>query len=342
MDSPNNLGPRNTLRLMSQAEHLVSVSSSAELDGLLQDAPQEAVIRVLGEGSNVILYDTLPGITILMDIEGREMISDDGQKILLRAGAGENWHALVLWCHHQGFHGLANLALIPGSVGAAPIQNIGAYGVEVAQWIHGVHATHRSTGRHAVLTSDECDFCYRDSVFKHAAGEDWIITAVDFELSRDAPVEAYYPALRERLSEAELTHDAVLASVMAIRRERLPDPVITPNVGSFFKNPIVAEDEAGQLRATHPELPVFSAPEGKAKISAAWLIDQLDWRGKEHAGVRVSADHALVLEGCGARVATPWLALADAIAQSVQETFGILLELEPTVMGVSMGCAEDA
>ena len=341
MGLADNLSTRNTLRLMSEAEHLVSVSSSVELDGLLRDAPQDGVTRVLGEGSNVILHDTLPGTTIVMAIEGREVISDDGQKILLRAGAGENWHSLVLWCHHQGFHGLANLALIPGSVGAAPIQNIGAYGVEVAQWIHGVHATHRRTGRHAVLTPDECDFRYRDSVFKHAAGEDWIITAVDFQLSRDAPVEADYPSLRARLTETEPTHDAVLASVMAIRRERLPDPVITPNVGSFFKNPIVAEEDVAQLRATYPELPVFAAPEGKIKISAAWLIDQLGWRGREQAGVRVSADHALVLEGCGARLATPWLALSDAIAESVKETFGIVLELEPIVMGVSMGCADD-
>ena len=128
---------------------------------------------------------------------------------------------------------------------------------------------------------------------------------------------------------------------MAIRRERLPDPVITPNVGSFFKNPIVAEEDVSQLRATYPELPIFSAPEGKIKISAAWLIDQLGWRGRERSGVRVSADHALVLEGCGARLATPWLALADAIAESVKETFGIVLELEPIVMGVSLGCADD-
>ena len=178
MGLADNLSTRNTLRLTSEAEHLVSVSSSVELDGLLRDVPQDAVIRVLGEGSNVILHDTLPGTTIVMAIEGREIISDDGQKILLRAGAGENWHTWVLWCHHQGFHGLVNLALIPGSVGAAPIQNIGAYGVEVAQWIRGVHATHRRTGRHAVLTPDECDFRYRDSVFKHAAGEDWIITCL--------------------------------------------------------------------------------------------------------------------------------------------------------------------
>ena len=128
---------------------------------------------------------------------------------------------------------------------------------------------------------------------------------------------------------------------MAIRRERLPDPVITPNVGSFFKNPIVAEEDVAQLRATYPELPVFAAPEGRIKISAAWLIDQLGWRGREQAGVRVSADHALVLEGCGARLATPWLALSDAIAESVEETFGIVLELEPIVMGVSMGCGDD-
>jgi UDP-N-acetylmuramate dehydrogenase len=172
-------------------------------------------------------------------------------------------------------------------------------------------------------------------VFKHPQGEGWIITAVDFALDRDAPVEANYPTLRARLSEAELTHDAVLASVIAIRRERLPDPVITPNVGSFFKNPVISQHDVDILRQNFPEVPVYPGPDAGMKVSAAWLIDQLGWRGQERGGVRVSNDHALVLEGCGASSALPWLSLAEAISGSVEDAYGVSLELEPRVMGRS-------
>ena len=208
-----------------------------------------------------------------------------------------------MWCHHQGFHGLANLALIPGSVGGAPIQNIGAYGVEVAECIEAVHAVHRQTGERECLSREDCEFRYRDSVFKHEAGVQWIITEVDFVLDREALVEASYPTLRVRLSEAELTHDAVLAAVISIRRERLPDPVITPNVGSFFKNPVISQ-QISTFATKLPEVPCIPRNDA-VKISAAWLIDQLGWRGEERDGVKVSDDHALVLEGCGARSAAP-------------------------------------
>jgi UDP-N-acetylmuramate dehydrogenase len=158
---------------------------------------------------------------------------------------------------------------------------------------------------------------------------------VDFALDRGAPVEANYPTLRARLSEAELTHDAVLASVIAIRRERLPDPVITPNVGSFFKNPVISQHDVDILRQNFPEVPVYPGIDAGMKVSAAWLIDQLGWRGQERGGVRVSNDHALVLEGCGASSALPWLSLAEAISGSVEDAYGVSLELEPRVMGRS-------
>jgi UDP-N-acetylmuramate dehydrogenase len=192
---------------------------------------------------------------------------------------------------------------------------------------------HRQTGERACLSREDCEFRYRDSVFKHEAGAQWIITEVDFVLDREAPVEANYPTLRARLSEAELTHDAVLAAVISIRRERLPDPVITPNVGSFFKNPVISQQDIDVLRQNFPEVPVYPASNDAVKISAAWLIDQLGWRGEERDGVKVSDDHALVLEGCGARSAVPWLALAEAIAASVKEAYNVSLELEPRVIG---------
>ena len=335
MTAGTDLTALNTLQLQATAQHLVTVTSVDQLQAEIAALEEGAVTHVLGGGSNVILCDHLPGTTLLMAIRGREVLSEDGTKVAIRVGAGESWHDFVVWCHHQGFHGLANLALIPGSVGGAPIQNIGAYGVEVAERIEAVHVVHRHTGERACLSRDDCEFRYRDSLFKHSAGAPWIITEVDFVLDREAAVEADYPSLRARLSEAALTHDAVLAAVISIRRERLPDPVITPNVGSFFKNPVISQQNIDILRQNFPEMPVYPAPNGAVKISAAWLIDQLSWRGEERDGVKVSDDHALVLEGCGARSAAPWLALAKDIATSVKDAYEVSLELEPRVIGAT-------
>ena len=176
----------NTLQLHATAEHLVTVTSSDQLQAEIAALDEGVVPYVLGGGSNVILCDHLPGTTLLMAIKGREVLSDDGTKVVIRVGAGESWHDFVVWCHHQGFHGLANLALIPGSVGGAPIQNIGAYGVEVAERIEAVHVIHRQTGERACLSREDCEFRYRESVFKHEAGAQWIITEVDFVLDREA------------------------------------------------------------------------------------------------------------------------------------------------------------
>ena len=330
----------NTLGLNATANHLVTVSTLVELDKALHEAVVSEPIEVLGGGSNVVLQPVIEGTLLHVAIKGRELRADDGRVAVVCVGAGETWHDFVVWCHHRGLNGLANLALIPGSVGAAPIQNIGAYGVEVAQWIRAVHVTNRYSGERLQLSRDACEFGYRDSIFKHDAGAHWIVTAVEFALDREAAVQASYPSLRARLSDAPLSHDAVLAAVMAIRRERLPDPVVTPNVGSFFKNPLMSQDDADVLARHQPGLPIFPASEGLVKVSAGWLIDRLDWRGVERNGVKVSDDHALVLIGCGATSATPWLALADDIAKSVESAFGVALELEPRVMGCTAESAK--
>jgi UDP-N-acetylmuramate dehydrogenase len=322
----------NTLALEAVAEELIHVTAMDQFEKFLPEMSQRP-IEILGGGSNVILERTVPGLVLVIALKGRTLCADDGRRAVLRIGAGENWHDLVVWCHHQGLHGLANLALIPGSVGAAPIQNIGAYGVEVADRIRRVHVVDRWTGERTVLSSGDCDFGYRDSLFKRPEGAKWIITQVELELDREAPVEASYPLLSQRLADAELTHDAVLAAVISIRRERLPDPIVTPNVGSFFKNPIVSGHECDVLRQQAPEVPAFPMPGGAFKIPAAWLIDQLGWRGVERRGVKVSEGHALVLVGAGALTAEPWLALAGEIAASVADRFGVNLQLEPRVLG---------
>ena len=339
MDVDGDLSAFNTLGLEATAERLLIINTQADLDDALQAARSSGPITVLGGGSNVVLQPSLLGTVLLIQMRERSLRADDGRIATVRAGAGENWHEFVLWCHHQGLHGLANLALIPGSVGAAPIQNIGAYGVEVAERIRAVHVTDRWTGERRQLSRDDCAFSYRDSIFKRPDGAQWVVTAVDFTLDREAPVEASYPSLRARLKDAELTHDAVLAAVISIRRERLPDPVVTPNVGSFFKNPVVSQADADTLALRAAGLPVYPASPGYAKLSAAWLIDQLGWRGIERDGVKVSDDHALVLVGCGATSAAPWCALAADIVSSVKDAFGVHLEWEPQLLGEALGDA---
>ena len=335
MDASGDLRHLNTLGLNATANRLVTVATVAELNQALIEARTRGPVHVLGGGSNVVLLPKIPGTVLYVAIKGRELRVDDGRRVVVSVGAGESWHEFVLWCHHRGFHGLANLALIPGSVGAAPIQNIGAYGVEVAQWIRAVHVIDRRSGERAQLTPEACQFAYRDSLFKHPAGSHWIITAVDFVLDRGAQVQASYPSLQARLKDTPLSHDAVLGAVMSIRRERLPDPLVTPNVGSFFKNPLLRQEDAEALVHTEVGLPVYPVADGYAKVSAAWLIDRLGWRGVERDGVKVSEDHALVLVGCGATSAAPWLALAGDIVDSVSDTFGVALELEPQVIGNS-------
>ena len=334
-----NLSGRNTLGLTAHADRVVAITQASQLEQALTDARPFGPVTVLGGGSNVVMHPVQTGTVLLMDIKGRALRSDDGAQVVLRVGAGENWHDLVLWCHHHGLHGLANLALIPGSVGAAPIQNIGAYGVEVAQCIRAVHVIHRQTLATTALSPESCQFRYRDSCFKHEDGAQWIITAVDLQLDRKAPVCLEYPALKERLQSADPTHDAVLAGVMSLRQEKLPDPVVTPNVGSFFKNPVLTQEEADILRRRALDVPLFPESEGRTKTSAAWLIDQLGWRGVEKQGVKVSEAHALVLVGCGAQTAAPWLSLAADIIASVEGAFGLTLEMEPRVLGRPEGVA---
>ena len=329
-----NLSGRNTLGLTAHADRVVAITHATQLEQALTDARPFGPITVLGGGSNVVMHPVQRGTVLLMGIKGRTLRADDGGRVVLRVGAGENWHELVLWCHHHGLHGLANLALIPGSVGAAPIQNIGAYGVEIAQRIRAVHVIHRETLATNVLAPEACQFRYRDSCFKHEEGAQWIITAVDLQLDRAAPVCLEYPALKERLQSADPTHDAVLAGVMSLRQEKLPDPVVTPNVGSFFKNPVLTQEEGDVLRERVSDVPLFPGPGGRIKVSAAWLIDRLAWRGVEKQGVKVSEAHALVLVGCGAKTAGPWLSLAADIVASVEGAFGLTLEMEPRVLGL--------
>ncbi len=328
------LGSLNTLKLECIAERYALVSTSVELQEALSEARlRSANINVLGGGSNLILNRYLPGMTIHMGLKGRELLEESADDVVVRLQAGEEWHETVLWANAEGYFGLENLALIPGSVGAAPVQNIGAYGVEIAQMIEFVHVVDSRNGHLRGLTAAQCCFSYRDSLFKTPEGKHLIITAVDLRLSKHPVVNTSYPALREVVPVDAATPSDVLAAVVAIRQSKLPDPGVEANVGSFFKNPIVDCVTAEHMKAEYPDMPQYPVDANTVKLSAAWMIDQLGWRGVEECGVSVSEKHALVVINKSARYASEVIEFTNKITYSVSEKYTVSLDREPELVG---------
>ena len=329
------LGSLNTLKLECIAECYVQVSTTGDLQEALRDARQRSLnINVLGGGSNLILNRYLPGMTIHMGLKGRELLGESADDVVVRLQAGEEWHETVLWANAEGYFGLENLALIPGSVGAAPVQNIGAYGVEIAQMIECVHVVDVRSGDIRALTADECCFSYRDSLFKSSEGKHLIIWAVDLRLSKRPVVNTSYPALREAVPHNAATPSDVLTAVVAVRQSKLPDPSVEANVGSFFKNPIVDRVTAEHLKGDYPDMPQYPVDANTVKPSAAWMIDQLGWRGVEEFGVSVSEKHALVVINRSARYASEVIEFTDKITSSVSEKYSVSLDREPELVGI--------
>ena len=329
------LGSLNTLKLECIAECYVQVSTTGELQEALSEARlRSANINVLGGGSNLILNRYLPGMTIHMGLKGRELLGESADDVVVRLQAGEEWHETVLWANAEGYFGLENLALIPGSVGAAPVQNIGAYGVEIAQMIECVHVIDVRSGDIRALTADECCFSYRDSLFKTSEGKHLIISAVDLRLSKRPVVNTSYPALREAVPHNTATPSDVLTAVIALRQSKLPDPSVESNVGSFFKNPIVDRVTAEHLKGEYPDMPQYPVDANTVKLSAAWMIDQLGWRGVEEFGVSVSEKHALVVINRSARYASEVIEFTDKITSSVSEKYSVSLDREPELVGI--------
>ncbi|GAB5449942.1 MAG: UDP-N-acetylmuramate dehydrogenase [Halioglobus sp.] len=325
----------HTLRLKSQARALCTVSGSAELREALAWARAEGLPpAVLGEGSNVVLPEYWEALVILQRTNGIDVLAQDENSVCLRVGAGENWHAFIAWALGQGYFGLENLALIPGTVGAAPIQNIGAYGVEVAPFIESVHGIVTADAAPVTLSTTDCQFAYRNSVFKGALRDEVIITAVDLHLSKQPGAQTAYPSLQAHLQSAGIDHATplqVFNAVMDIRRSKLPDPAEQPNAGSFFKNPVLDMAAANALRERFPGVPCYAQSDGSVKVAAAWLIDQCGWRGHRVRGVGVHSEHALVLVNDGGDSAQELLQLASTIAADVAAKFDIDLAIEPRV-----------
>jgi len=329
------LGALNTLRVAARARWLAELRDAAALPALLATAAAQGPLLVLGEGSNVLFAADYPGLVLRPLCTGLQLLEDDGEAATVRAGAGVGWDALVEWTLARGLGGLENLALIPGLVGAAPIQNIGAYGVEVGESIAGVEAWDRQAGCSVRLARRECAFGYRDSVFRRDPDR-WIVTAVELRLSRRAPLRLDYAGVREELAAMgapDPTALQVATAVRRLRRRKLPDPALIGNAGSFFKNPVVDASLAGRLREEWPDVPVHPAGATRCKLSAAWLIERCGWRGHREGDAGISAQHALVLVNHGDASGAQLLALARRVAQSVEARFGVRLEPEPRIVG---------
>ena len=320
----------NTLRLTSVAEFFVRASSSeGVLEALHVARAKNLCVRAIGGGSNVILPPKLSGLTLNVALKGRTVVSQSAEEAIVRVYAGEDWHEAVVWAHELGLYGLEKLALIPGSVGAAPVQNIGAYGAEVAERIERLQVVHRRTSEVLWLAKSACNFAYRDSFFKSSEGREWIITAVERRLSKLSITNITYPALIEELGSRQVAASEVMNAVIKIRRSKLPDTQLEPNAGSFFKNPVVTQEKANQLKERYPKLPQYPLDDGRVKLSAAWMIDALNWRGQSEQGVCVSEKHALVIVNLTAKKSHQVIEFAVKVSSSVSEEFGVQLHLEP-------------
>src|SRR5690554_2423099 len=333
------LRARNSFGVQAHADMLVEVRDAAALPELFGNAMlRDGPVLVLGGGSNLLFAADPPGVVLTLEGQAIRLLRQDGASTLVRADAGVDWHALVLWTLGHGLAGLENLALIPGTVGAAPIQNIGAYGVEVRECIQVVEAFDRTTRTGGRLAAADCDFGYRDSRFKREPDR-WIVTAVEFRLSPTPRPRLDYAGLREELARAGIgspTASQVAEAVCRVRRSKLPDPAVLGNAGSFFKNPIVPHELADALGRDHPALPVFAGTGSTSrKLSAAWLIDAAGWKGHREGDAGVSGRHALVLVNHGSASGAELLDLARRIAACVRERFGVALEPEPRIIGDS-------
>jgi len=335
MQTDVDLSSCNTLALPGRAARYLRITEAAQLA-----EPALAGQRrfVLGGGSNLVLTGDFDGLLLHMAIPGRRLLGEDAGAWHVEAGAGENWHDFVQWTLAQGWPGLENLSLIPGTVGAAPIQNIGAYGSEVSECLHSLTAWDFQRRAFVDFDRDGCAFGYRDSRFKQ---EGWhldgrlAISRVVFRLPKMWAANRRYADLDQELAArglSEPTPTDVAAAVIAIRRRKLPDPAVTPNAGSFFKNPAVAADAAARLAAAHPALPRYPQPDGRVKLAAAWLIEQAGWKGRAIGPAGMYENQALVLVNRGGAEGADVRRLMAAVQADVRARFGVELEPEPVFL----------
>lgn len=330
------LQPLNTFGIAARARRFLSVEDPVQLARLAADPVLAAQPRLLlGGGSNLLLTKDVDALVLHMALMGKEIVGEQDGRTLVRASAGENWHGFVQWTLAQGLGGLENLSLIPGTVGASPIQNIGAYGLEVKDVFHSLTAFDFASGATRTMDAAECRFGYRDSVFKHVEGRDLAVLDVTFALPRDWVPNLRYAELARELEAQGIQQPSarqVSDAVIAIRSRKLPNPAEIGNAGSFFKNPVVTREHCARLLESWPELVHHAQPDGSEKLAAGWLIDRCGWKGRNLGRAGVYPKQALVLVNNGGASGAEVLALARAIQHDVRERFGVELEPEPVMV----------
>ncbi|SEQ69006.1 UDP-N-acetylmuramate dehydrogenase [Amphritea atlantica] len=327
------LKPYNSFGFDVSARYFALLDSAEQL-GDVRDFVQQHNMPVLfiGGGSNLVLTADLDQLVVVNRIQGMQITPGQDGELLVTAGGGQDWHGFVRWCLEQGAYGLENLSLIPGTVGAAPVQNIGAYGVEIKDRMVGLEAFDLETGQQVYFATAECQFDYRDSIFKSRFPGRYLITSVTFALSSEFNPVLHYGGIAQQLEARNMTEiEPIQLSdlICEVRNSKLPQPELLGNAGSFFKNPVIPEQQAEQLQKDFPQMVVFADKPGYCKLAAGWLIDQLGWKGRREGGAGVYEKQALVLVNHGSATGAEIVELAGAIQADVYKQFGVMLEIEP-------------
>jgi len=330
------LKPYNTFGITVNANYFIEINNTAELISVLKDEQYRSLPKlILGGGSNVLFTSDYPGLVIKNSILGIEIIADDDDSIMLKVGGGEIWHQLVVYAVGKGYGGIENLSLIPGTVGAAPMQNIGAYGVEVKDVFVSLEALNKESLKIEKFRLEDCKFGYRQSVFKNDLKDKYVITSVTIKLSKHPTLNTSYGAIEATLNSEgvlEPTIKEVSDAVIKIRKSKLPDPAEIGNAGSFFKNPTISEIDYEGLKAEFADIPGYEQPNHEVKVPAGWLIENCGWKGKTYGEIGVHKNQALVLVNYGNGNGFDLKNLAMEIQQSVSKKFGIELEMEVNVI----------
>ncbi len=323
----------NTFGIEARAKEFIAVDT---IDSLIEVVASNKDLFILGGGSNMLLTQDIEKLVVHVDLKGREIIEQNENFVIVKAQAGENWHEFVLWCISQDFGGIENLSLIPGNVGTTPIQNIGAYGVEIKDTLYSCEALNRKTLQIETFTNAQCQFDYRESVFKNELKEQYIITAVLFKLTKkDHAVSTTYGAIEAELSKQNIQNPSlkdISNAVIAIRQSKLPDPKELGNSGSFFKNPIISKEAYEKAKALHPDMPHYVVSENSVKVPAGWLIEQAGFKGKRFGDAGVHKNQALVLVNYGTATGAELVALSQNIQQTILTQFGIAIEAEVNII----------
>lgn len=328
------LKPYNTFGIDANAAYFSSFSTVEELREILSDKKLPSKKLILGGGSNVLILNDLQAVVLKNELKGIELLFEDDRHYYVKAAAGENWNRVVQYCIHHNFAGIENLSLIPGNVGAAPMQNIGAYGVELKEVFSQLEALEIKTGKTITFSNNDCAFGYRDSIFKQQAKDQFVILNITLRLNKEANFNTTYGAIAselEKMGVSTPTIQTVSEAVINIRKSKLPDPAVIGNAGSFFKNPVVYTSIFQALKSKFPELPGYEAKEGFTKIPAAFLIEKCGWKGYRAGDAGCHTKQPLVLVNYGKASGKEIYELAEKIKKSVLEKFGILLEREVNV-----------